>query len=830
MIGEDTLLPAYQPEYHPADDYEVVRQIGSGSFGDVFLVRHRQDQRQYVMKSITLLTTMDAKQRESTELEVRLLSGMSHPNIVAYRDSFTNREGHLCIFMEHCEHGDVYSYMREAKQAGKLPEERILLEWFIQSVFALNALHQRRILHRDLKTQNIFLTGPRGMSQFALKLGDFGIAKVLDSTTDLTKTQIGTPFYMSPELINNKPYSYKSDIWGLGCVLYELINGHHAFEARSLNGLAFKIMRGKYTPITANCSEDSQALIKAMLTMNPAHRPALQEILHLAFLRRKVKTVFHTVLNATLPEARQEAEKVLVDQLGSLGLARLVNQAGAGHTKDSRKLQQRLERLENRRRREETALNKLEHSAAALAQQAGGRNGADGRSLDHNGITASSVNESTAGFFSRGVSGNPGPSAELMDVAESEAASHSRFWAEPGHYAANGNDSNSRKPQVHARFDLEGDRASDPSYASAQYLQPNRHPDRMHRSISPARTSPEPFYGTGGYAPPPAADRHGNNGQHRLRALTELPSQHATPRDSYQPSDPSLSPLLGYKHITPANLANPFQRCRPQVVHSPKRGQSRDHPPRYDGEPKPPPPQFGKAPLPSHGPPQRQQWSHVRSTDGPMVGMANRSVHSVCLESLNFDRTSRDLSEESQDLASDGALSDVYAIDTGRSWGGAAEPEGLQQRIESYRAALIRRQMSIETLQYRLAEAQAAEAGDWSSIPAELPSSSRHHHPHPSSEAVGVYRKPAMPAIVQDRLTRSIRCCIDGLGSERFQAAKQSLQALLDAAEVPQVLRQHMQNLLGLDKIGYYSLIDQIVHMERRWGPIEGDEPTNMLH
>ena len=82
-----------------------------------------------------------------------------------------------------------------------------------------------------------------------IKLGDFGIAKVLDSTIDLAKTQIGTPFYMSPEVFKNSNYSYKSDIWGIGCVLYELICGKHAFGAQSLNGLAVKVLRGKYAPL-----------------------------------------------------------------------------------------------------------------------------------------------------------------------------------------------------------------------------------------------------------------------------------------------------------------------------------------------------------------------------------------------------------------------------------------------------------------------------------------------------------------------------------------------------------------------------------------------------
>ena len=83
---------------------------------------------------------------------------------------------------------------------------------------ALLFLHKQKILHRDLKTQNIFLKGDR------LKLGDFGIAKVLDDTKDFANTCIGTPYYMSPELFKNEPYSYKSDVWAFGCIIYEMCN------------------------------------------------------------------------------------------------------------------------------------------------------------------------------------------------------------------------------------------------------------------------------------------------------------------------------------------------------------------------------------------------------------------------------------------------------------------------------------------------------------------------------------------------------------------------------------------------------------------------------
>ena len=211
--------------------YEIVKTIGGGNFGQVYLAYHRLEGRYYVLKKVKT-RDMQPRDRENTENEVRLLQKLQHPNVVGYKDSFLDREQYLNIVMAHCEGGDMYSHIKNAN--GKNFDEDQILEWFAQIVLAIHYLHARRILHRDLKTQNIFLRNSR------ICVGDFGIAKVLDNTRDFANTCIGTPYYMSPELFKNKPYSYKSDVWALGCVLYEMCNLRHAFDAQSINGLAVK--------------------------------------------------------------------------------------------------------------------------------------------------------------------------------------------------------------------------------------------------------------------------------------------------------------------------------------------------------------------------------------------------------------------------------------------------------------------------------------------------------------------------------------------------------------------------------------------------------------
>lgn len=155
---------------------------------------------------------------------------------------------------------------------------------------ALFYLHDQKILHRDLKTQNIFLKNGK------VRLGDFGIAKVLDSTRDLANTCIGTPYYMSPELFKYKPYSYKSDVWAMGCCLYEMCNLRHAFDAQSIHGLALKIMKvkilyiyqGTYPPIASSYSKSLRDIITRMLNINPKMRPTIWEIINKPLVKNRI--------------------------------------------------------------------------------------------------------------------------------------------------------------------------------------------------------------------------------------------------------------------------------------------------------------------------------------------------------------------------------------------------------------------------------------------------------------------------------------------------------------------------------------------------------------
>ncbi|OQR85366.1 serine/threonine protein kinase, partial [Thraustotheca clavata] len=196
------------------ESYVEERCIGRGSYGCAYLVHEVQTGAKYVVKKIPV-ELMTEKEKQQAFAEVDLLAQLQSPFVVQYKENFI--EGTvLHIVMEYCDGGDLAGCIK-AQDSENYFDMNCVLDWFVQMACAIKYLHRQRILHRDLKTSNIFLT-----KENIVKLGDFGIARTLNSTMDQAKTVVGTPYYMSPEVCESKPYSYASDIWSLGCVLYEI--------------------------------------------------------------------------------------------------------------------------------------------------------------------------------------------------------------------------------------------------------------------------------------------------------------------------------------------------------------------------------------------------------------------------------------------------------------------------------------------------------------------------------------------------------------------------------------------------------------------------------
>ncbi|XP_073701281.1 serine/threonine-protein kinase Nek5-like [Garra rufa] len=288
------------------NQYEVVRQVGQGAFGRALLVKHRHgDAQLYVIKEINL-RQLSSRDKDASRKEVTLLSKMKHPNIVAFYKSFYDRNN-LYILMEYCDAGDLMNRIR--MQRGKPFTEQQIMDWFVQICLGLKHIHDRKILHRDIKAQNIFLT----QGGLKVKLGDFGIARMLNSTMELARTCVGTPYYLSPEICENRPYNNKTDIWSLGCVLYELCTLRHPFEGSNLKQLVLRICRGRYSPVSQRYSSEVRLLLQQLFKVSPRDRPSANSLLKRPMLQQQISKHLdtqlledefsHTVLHRQTPAA-----------------------------------------------------------------------------------------------------------------------------------------------------------------------------------------------------------------------------------------------------------------------------------------------------------------------------------------------------------------------------------------------------------------------------------------------------------------------------------------------------------------------------------------------
>ncbi|XP_025423778.1 serine/threonine-protein kinase Nek8 isoform X2 [Sipha flava] len=245
------------------DGYQRIRTVGKGAFGVATLYRNTNKNNLVVIKQINMLD-MTAQERQLALNEAKVLSLLSHPNIISYYGSF-EIDGVLMIEMEYADGGTLAEYLIGHKTT--LLPERQILEMFLQMSKAIQCIHQRNILHRDLKTTNVFLTRDR-----KVKLGDFGISKIM--TTKLQAlTVVGTPYYISPEMCEGKQYDKKSDIWALGCILYEMTSLQRTFDASNLPALIHFITKENFAPIPLSYSSNLKRLVNDLLQKNPLRRP-----------------------------------------------------------------------------------------------------------------------------------------------------------------------------------------------------------------------------------------------------------------------------------------------------------------------------------------------------------------------------------------------------------------------------------------------------------------------------------------------------------------------------------------------------------------------------
>ncbi|QLG71908.1 hypothetical protein HG535_0C02600 [Zygotorulaspora mrakii] len=313
-------------EYHPflrqpsiptstINEYQVQEEIGRGSFGAVRKVVHLPTKKVMVRKEIKY-GHMNSKERQQLIAECTILSQLKHENIVEfYNWDFNEQQEVLFLYMEYCSRGDLGQMIKHYKQEHKYIPEKIIWGILAQLLMALYKCHygddlpslttmydrmkpptkgKNIVIHRDLKPGNIFLSNEdqtdisdnkirdkRSMdySQVVVKLGDFGLAKSLEASIQFATTYVGTPYYMSPEVLMDQPYSPLSDIWSLGCVIFEMCSLHPPFQAKNYLELQNKIKQGNFEKIPEYYSGGLNLMIHSMVDVNLKTRPSTFELL-----------------------------------------------------------------------------------------------------------------------------------------------------------------------------------------------------------------------------------------------------------------------------------------------------------------------------------------------------------------------------------------------------------------------------------------------------------------------------------------------------------------------------------------------------------------------
>ncbi|KAK4475848.1 hypothetical protein MN116_001098 [Schistosoma mekongi] len=273
--------------------YTVIKKLGKGASGKTYLVEDNCGSQQCtkILKALKCIKLDDNSQntKEEYEKEAHLLSNLKHPYILCIHESFVDKN-RFCIVSEYCEGGDLTSYLKQAKSKGERVSEKLIGKWLVQLLLATVYMHKSKILHRDLKTSNIFLKNGN------IKVGDFGISRSMATTEELATTFIGTPYYMSPEVLKYEGYNNKSDIWSIGIILYELCTQRRAFTGTNIMRVMWQVINDPCPQLPEIYSKELQCVLELMLRKSPQERPSASELLQINVIRSYLRDLYKEIV------------------------------------------------------------------------------------------------------------------------------------------------------------------------------------------------------------------------------------------------------------------------------------------------------------------------------------------------------------------------------------------------------------------------------------------------------------------------------------------------------------------------------------------------------
>ncbi|XP_053466930.1 serine/threonine-protein kinase Nek11 [Ictalurus furcatus] len=289
----------HHPHPHPllANRYVIQQRLGRGSFGTVYLIEDTKTTTRDKLKVLKEIPVGDLKPDETVKAtqEAQLLSQLHHPAILRFYTSFLERDA-FCIITEFCEDGDLECKLERLRVSGEALSESQVREWLVQLLLGVDYMHERRILHRDLKSKNVFL------KKNVVKIGDFGVSCLLMGSCDVATTFTGTPYYMSPEALGHQGYDSKSDMWSLGCILYEMCCLKHAFEGQNFLSVVKKIMESSTPSLPEKYSPELNSLMQRMLEKSPLLRVSAAEALSSSVIK-ELTQILTAPLRATFTDS-----------------------------------------------------------------------------------------------------------------------------------------------------------------------------------------------------------------------------------------------------------------------------------------------------------------------------------------------------------------------------------------------------------------------------------------------------------------------------------------------------------------------------------------------